>query len=69
MENSSHASADVPTLVNGSATLTNSLEEEMIQRLTTVLVPVTFGIILSIGFIGNFFVIIVVSNLAIILFH
>jgi hypothetical protein len=55
MENSS---ASLPDML---PTLTNSSNEEMIQKLTTILVPVTFGIILSIGFIGNIFVIAVVS--------
>jgi hypothetical protein len=55
MENSS------TFLPNMFPTLTNSSNEEMIQKLTTILVPVTFGIILSIGFIGNTYVIAVVS--------
>ena len=55
MENSS---SSLPAML---PTLANSSNEEMIQKLTTILVPVTFGIILSIGFIGNIFVIAVVS--------
>ena len=60
MENSSAFLPDKLT------THTNSYNEEMIQKLTTILVPVTFGIILSIGFIGNIFVIAVVSCLKLI---